>query len=291
LIALKFFESQEGEMPFIVDSQVHIWSGVIPGLEIDMGRHRPGPFDAPELLAEMNRAQVAGAVLVPTHWDPAENGAAIKAARENPGRFVVMGKVHSLDNISEQLASWYEQGMLGVRLATRQEPYATWVDTGAIEVFWAEAERIGLRVMAYGPGSRLQRIAEAAQRHPGLKLTIDHMSMSPPERPVDVPNEEQVEHLLLLAKLPNVSVKVSSLPVFSRESYPFRDMWDPTRRVIDAFGPERCFFGTDLSRQPCTYEQAIEMFQMVIEGLTATEQELVLGTALTQWLDWAPDKL
>jgi L-fuconolactonase len=278
-------------MPLIVDSQVHIWRAVIPGLEGEMGQHRSEPLDAPELLKQMEYAQVAGAVLVPTHWDPARNGTAIKAAREHPDRFVVMGKLYSLDNISEQLAHWQEQGMLGVRLATRQDPYATWVDSGAIEAFWAESERIGLRVMAYGPGSRLQRIAEAAQRHPGLKLTIDHMAMSPPGRSVDVPNDQQIEHLLPLAKLPNVSVKVSSLPVFSREPYPFRDMWDPARRVIDAFGPERCFFGTDLSRQPCTYAQAIEMFKMIIENLTLTEQDLVMGTALTQWLDWVPAEL
>jgi L-fuconolactonase len=278
-------------MSLIVDSQVHIWSDVLPGLESDAARHRPGPFDAPALLSLMKDAGVAGAVLVPTHWDPGGNQTAIDAARQYPDRFVVMGTIHSLDNLSEQLAGWQNEGMLGVRLATRQEPYATFLASGAIEAFWAEAERIGLRVMAYGAGSQLQFIAEGARRHPGLLLTIDHMSMSPPQREVDVPNEEQVEHLLALAKLPNVSVKVSSLPVFSREEYPFRDQWGPARRVIDAFGPERCFFGTDLSRQPCTYEQAIEMVQMIIEDLSPADQDLVMGTALTRWLDWTPAEL
>lgn len=274
-------------MSLIVDSQVHIWGGVLPG-EHDTGAHRRDLFNASVLLPLMAEAGVAGAVLVPTHWDPYRNQTAIDAAREWPDRFVVMGKIYSLDDLPERLAGWSDQGMRGVRLATRQEPYASWVDSGAIEAFWAEAERIGLRVMAYGPGSRLQPIGEAARRHPGLVVTIDHLSMSPPWRPVDVPNEEQIDHLLALAELPNVSVKVSSLPVFSREEFPFRDMWDHARRVIDAFGPGRCFFGTDLSRQPCTYSQAIEMMQMIIEELSPAERELVMGTALTRWLDWTP---
>jgi predicted TIM-barrel fold metal-dependent hydrolase len=115
--------------------------------------------------------------------------------------------------------------------------------------------------------------------------------MSPAFRDVDLSNEAQIEYLLPLAKLPNVSVKLSALPMFSREEFPYRDLFDPVRRVIDAFGPERCFFGTDLSRLPCSYPQAIEMMQMIIEGYGAAEQDLIMGTALTRWLGWTPTDL
>jgi L-fuconolactonase len=271
-------------MALIVDSQVHVWRDVLPGVKA----HRPGAFDAPEVLPLMAEAGVAGAVLVPTSFEAEPNQTAIDAARAHPDRFVVMGTLPSLVDIPGQLAGWQDRGMLGVRLATRQEPFASWVDSGQVEEFWTEAEKIGLRVTAFGPGSRLQALGEAARRHPGLVLTIDHMGMSPPFREVDIDNEGQVEHLVAMAELPNVSMKVSALPVFSREEFPYRDLFDPTRRVIDAFGPERCFFGTDLSRLPCTYGQAIEMMQMIIDDLDAAEQDLIMGTALTRWLGWTP---
>jgi L-fuconolactonase len=275
----------------IVDSQVHIWREVLPGKEASAALHRPGPFDAAQLLPLMKEAGVAGAVLVPTMWDPTQNQTAINAAREYPDRFAVMGVLTSIDNISQQLASWPDQGMLGVRLATRHLPQSAWIDSGAIETFWTEAERIGLRVMGFGPGSRLQVIGESARRHPEMILAIDHLGMSPAFREVDHSNEEQIETLLPLAKLPNVSVKVSALPMFSREEFPYRDLFDPVRRVIDAFGPERCFFGTDLSRLPCSYAQAIEMMRMIIEGYDPADQDLIMGTALTRWLGWTPAEL
>jgi predicted TIM-barrel fold metal-dependent hydrolase len=50
-----------------------------------------------------------------------------------------------------------------------------------------------------------------------------------------------------LAKHPNVSVKVSASPGLSREPYPFRDVAVHIKRVFDAYGPQRSYWGTDLT--------------------------------------------
>ena len=271
-------------MGLIVDSQLHAWREVLPGMQA----HREGPFDAGVMLPLMREAGVAGAVLVPTSWDPEGNQASIDAAREHPDRFVVMGLLDSLDGLADRLSGWRDEGMLGIRLPCRQEPYATWVDTGELEVFWTEIEKAGLPVMAFGPGSKLDAIAEGARAHPNVPIALDHLAMGPPRRPVDIPNAQQLERVVALAELPNVSVKVSSLPLFSEEGYPYRDMFEPVRRVVDAYGPDRCFFGTDLSRQPCTYPEAIAMIREALAHLSADELDLVLGGALTSWLGWTP---
>ncbi|HCB04220.1 MAG TPA: hypothetical protein DEQ43_08240 [Nocardioides bacterium] len=274
-------------MGLIVDAQLHAWREVLPGMQA----HREGPFDADVMLPLMREAGVAGAVLVPTSWDPEGNQASIDAAREHPDRFVVMGLLDSLDGLADRLAGWQDEGMLGVRLPCRQEPCATWVETGEIELFWTEAESAGIPVTAFGPGSKLDVIAEGARRHPGLRIAIDHLAMAPPDRVVDVPNDEQLERVIALAALPNVSAKLSSLPLFSREGAPFHDMFEPARRVVDAYGPERCFFGTDLSRQPCSYPEAIAMIREALADLSEDELDLVLGGALTRWLGWTPAPL
>ena len=56
-----------------------------------------------------------------------------------------------------------------------------------------------------------------------------------------------IDEVVKLAKYPNVSVKVSSAPNFSQEAYPFRDMTVHIKRCFDAFGPQRCYWGTDLT--------------------------------------------
>ena len=58
---------------------------------------------------------------------------------------------------------------------------------------------------------------------------------------------EAIGETAALAKYPNVSVKLSTTPFYSSESYPFRDMTPHIRRLLDAFGPRRCYWGTDLT--------------------------------------------
>ena len=55
-------------------------------------------------------------------------------------------------------------------------------------------------------------------------------------------------------------IKVSGACTLSREPYPFPDIWDPLARVFDAWGFDRCLWGTDWTRAfaVVNYEQAVE---------------------------------
>ena len=68
-------------------------------------------------------------------------------------------------------------------------------------------------------------------------------------------------------------------------------LFEPIRRVVDAFGPERSFWGSDMSRQPCSYEETITMMGEALPDLAAAERDLLMGTALTRWLGWTPADL
>jgi hypothetical protein len=59
------------------------------------------------------------------------------------------------------------------------------------------------------------------------------------------------------------------------------------RRAFDAFGPRRLFWGTDLTKLPCTYRQAVTMFTEEIPWLTASDQEWIMGRGICEWLGWA----
>ena len=54
--------------------------------------------------------------------------------------------------------------------------------------------------------------------------------------------------VLDLAKRKNVVIKVSGACTLSKKPYPFDDIWDPLARVFDAWGFERCLWGTDWTR-------------------------------------------
>lgn len=63
------------------------------------------------------------------------------------------------------------------------------------------------------------------------------------------------------------------------------------RTRIDAFGPRRFFWGTDMTGIPCTYRQAVTLFTEELPWLQGADLELVMGRALCDWLGWSFEAL
>src|SRR5207244_12693298 len=101
--------------------------------------------------------------------------------------------------------------------------------------------------------------------------------------PVDVPNRDDMRDP---AKYPNVAVTLSGAPSYSSQPYPYRNIHQYIRQIFDAFGPQRCFWGTDITRMPCSYRQCVTMFSEELPWLTGRDKELVMGRAVCEWLGW-----
>ena len=274
---------------FIVDSQVHIWGADTPQRPWPPGRahqaQRPQPFSKDDLLKEMDAAGVGRVVIVPPSWEGDRNDLALEAARLHPDRFAVMGRLPIERPESRGLvAGWKRQpGMLGLRFTFHTELQKPWLTDGTADWLWPAAERAGLPVMIFVPGS-LPQVGPIAERHPGLKLVIDHLALSMARK--DDAAFADLPDLLVLARYPNVAVKASALPCYSTEAYPYRGLHKHVRRVFDAFGPRRTFWGTDLTRLPCSYRQAITLFTEELSWLSKADAEWVMGRAVCEWLGW-----
>lgn len=264
----------------IVDAQVHLWSGgtVMPG-------HRQQPFGKDELLKEMAGAGVDKAVIVPPSWDPNGNAQAIEAVRAHPERFRIMGRLHLERPESRALVDgWNRQpGMLGLRFVFNTPERQAWLSDGTADWVWGAAERAGLPVMIFTPGL-LPRVVAIAERHPGLRLVIDHMGIRSGTK--DAAAFAELPQLLALARFLNVAVKASGAPTYSSETYPYRNIHGWLRQIYDAFGPARMFWGTDLTRLNCTYRQSVTLFTEELPFLSAADKEKVMGRALGAWIGW-----
>ena len=267
----------------IVDAQVHIWGGGTPS-----GEHRKVPvFTAEELLAEMDEAGVDAAVIhPPVSWDPDSNALAEDAARRYPDRFAVLGQV-PLDRRAESeplLATWRTRpGQKGLRYPLVRPEQQRWHEDGTMDWLWPAAERAGLPVatMAWRFLPLFRRIAE---RHPNLRLIIDHCGLIRAAK--DEAAFANLDELLSLAALPNVAVKATGAPAYSSQPYPFRNIHDGLRRIFDAYGPRRFFWGTDITRMPCPYRQCVTMFTEELPWLKGQDLELVMGRAVCEWIGW-----
>ena len=268
----------------IVDAQVHIWSGGKPGYL----RHRQIPaFTKDDLLKEMAVAGVDAAVIhPPTSWDPNANALAIEAARAHPDRFAILGNF-PLDKPESRglIDGWKKQpGMLGLRFTFLQEHMKSWPTDGTIEWLWPAAERAGLPV-ALLAANFLPKVGEVAERHPRLKLIIDHLARRSPAETGEGA-WDNLPQMLALARHPNVAIKATGAPSYSAQPYPFRDIHDKLERIFDAFGPARMFWGTDITRMPCPYRQCVTLFTEELPWLKGRDAELVMGRGICDWIGW-----
>ena len=127
-------------------------------------------------------------------------------------------------------------------------------------------------------------MGQVAEKHPDVKLIIDHLGRAGGK--TDAECFANLPDMLALAKYPNVAIKATGAPSYSSGAYPFSSIHDYLHQIYDAFGPERMFWGTDITRMPCSRKQCVTMFTEELPWLTENDKELIMGGALCQWLDW-----
>jgi predicted TIM-barrel fold metal-dependent hydrolase len=274
----------------IVDAQVHMWKASTPERTWVPGARPqlPEPMTIERLVPMMDEAGVDRVVIVPPTLEGDRLDYAQEAAARYPGRFAAMGRI-ALDNPAEasRFPTWKQQpGVLGIRLnLTRAQ--GEWLRNGTADWFWPAAEKAGIPVMFLTTGANSEFI-KIAERHPQLVLIVDHLGVST-EAVKTGKMKEAVDETVALAKFPNVSVKVSGTPGFSKEPYPFRDMIPYIHRLYDSYGPQRCFWGTDITNSfaKATYHQRITQFTEEMDFLSEDDKDWIMGRAIVARLGWA----
>lgn len=272
----------------IVDSQIHIWSADSAARPWPPGRaaYAHGKsLSAEEVLRVMDQAGVARAVLVPPSWIGDDNTDSLAAARAYPERFAVMGRFDlTSPNAEAVLPRWLDEpGMRGIRLTFHLPMWRDSLTNGSLDWFWGAAERAGLPLMVFVPG-QAPALAPIAERHPKLRVILDHLARRGELK--DDAAFVDLDEVLALARYPNVAAKVSALPCYSSEPYPFPRLHKHVRRVYDAFGPRRMLWGTDYSRLTVPYREAIRLFTEALDFLSKDDREWIMGRTCAEWLGW-----
>jgi predicted TIM-barrel fold metal-dependent hydrolase len=269
----------------IVDAQIHLWGS---GLPSNLAHRQVTAFTTEEAVGLMDAGGVDAAVIHPPGWDPGATAMAFAAVRDYPGRFAIMGAL-ALDRPESRarVVSWRQQpGMLGLRYGFLQEPLRGWLADGTLDWLWAAAEHAGVPIALLATDS-LPAVGRIAERHPGLRLTIDHLGGKGGNTTLkDAAAMTHMSALLALAKYPNVAVKATGVPWYSSEAYPFPAMHPFVRQVYDAFGPQRLFWGTDITKMPCSWRQCVTMFTEELPWLSEPDKALIMGQAVCAWWGW-----
>jgi len=269
----------------IVDAQIHLWGS---GLPSNQSHWQVTHFTPDEAIPLMDEGGVDAAIIHPPGWDPHSTDMALEAVRDYPGRFAIMGAL-PLDRpeTRERIADWRQQpSMLGLRYGFLTDPMRRWLADGTLDWLWAAAETAGVPIAMLATDS-LADIGGIAERHPGLRLTIDHLGGRGGTSALkDGAAMTHLPQLLALAKHPNVAVKATGVPHYASEAYPFPALQPYLRQVFDAFGPDRMFWGTDITKMPCSWRQCVTMFTEELPWLRGRDLDLVMGEAICAWWGW-----
>ena len=270
----------------IVDSQIHLWQNAKMS-----PHHRQIPtYSVDDALKEMASAGVDCAVIhPPSALGEPVNVQAVDAVRKHPDKFCILGHFDLQSPDRETIvAKWRERpGMLGFRFTFNQPHQTTWWHDGSLDWFWAACEKQGLPVGLLASGENMAAVAKIAQKHPRLKVHIDHIGRWFGGSGIqDEAAYADLGNMLALAQYPNVGIKLSGAPSTSSQPYPYQNIHGYLRQIVTAFGPDRSFWGTDITRMPCSYRQCVTMFTEELPWLKGRDLERVMGGAIVDWLGW-----
>ena len=210
----------------------------------------------------------------------------------HPGRFGLVKPVDPNDPaVTDTIADWATiDGTVAVRIMMNPSVSTDAADPGINRVLAAAARHdLPVNLMCRG---RLEQVGLLANRNPNTTLVVDHLGLHQPFTPPAPPQPwAELPKLLALATHKNIAVKISGACTLSHEKFPYKDIWDPLGRIFDAFGLDRCMWGTDWTRAVAllTYKEGVEAFR-VTDRLSDSDRATLMGGALQKVYGWAPSK-
>ena len=282
----------EPAMP-IIDCQVHCYEANTPKRPWHSVPNWPPSATGDEMIAAMDKVGVDGAIFISAfsmyQYDASY---AVAVQRAHPDRFAIVKPVNPDDPaVGDVIAEWRKQpGAVGVRIMLTREANRAPDDPGLDRICRAAAQQnFPVNVLFWG---NVDAGTALIDRHPGTRFIVDHLAILQPREPPAPPEPwADLPKVIELAKRPNAVIKVSGACTLSKEPYPFRDIWDPLKRVFDAWGFERCLWGTDWTRAYAVvnYEQAVRPF-VETDRLSDSERAMLMGGATAKAYGWSPKR-
>ena len=273
-----------------IDSQVHSYERNSP--ERPWRGHLQGPDEVTgdQMVAAMDAVGVDGALLVsPFSMYGYDASYAQQVYAAHPGKFGLIRPFDwQSDTIADDVAKWAAApGVVGARIMLTAGEFEA-DDTGLNQILAAGAKAgIPVNIMASG---KLPLLRDLARRNPDTQIVVDHLGLAQPFVPPAPPEPfADLANVISLAESDNVAIKISGACTLSHQPFPYTDIWDSLTKIFDAFGFDRCLWGTDWTRAVdlLDYEQGVEAFR-VTDQLSDSERSALMGGSLAKIYKWSP---
>lgn len=270
---------------FILDTHAHIYS---PNEDryppIDEPLRPPGGKGSLEDLRRESRANgvTAACIIQTSTFYRFDNRYICDSAKAAPDWTAGVCTLDPDDPHSPGLLQQYvrDYGIRGMRsIAARNGRF----DHDGVRALWKTALEEGIVINALSQLATAGQVDQLVGEFPALPVVLDHC-LNPEAGPH---LEKTLQQVLTMSRRKNLHAKLTFLPTGSKTGYPCADMHDACRRIIDAFGPERCIWGSDF---PCelwtpkvSYAEHLRIFQEALQLREDAKTKILGETARRLW--------
>lgn len=268
----------------IIDAHQHVWDlnrAKYPWLTDELGPiNRTMEFE--ELRPHLRRAGIGATILVQSADNPEDTDYMLDVAAAHDEVVAVVAYV-PLDRPAEAAAQLdrlrQSPHVVGVRNLIHEQPDPDWVLRPEVDEGLTLLEQVGMTFDLVSVLPRhLEHISTLGERHPGLRIVIDHLS----KPPIGAANAEPWWRMIETASLnPLVHAKVSGLyassgPMADWSTGKIRPFFE---RALEVFGPDRLMYGGDwpISVLAGGYDKVWDGLVPLFDGLAEAERSAVLG--------------
>jgi predicted TIM-barrel fold metal-dependent hydrolase len=249
-------------------------------------------FTAEEFLQQCGSAGVGRANLIQMTWYGLDHSYIEDLIAADPGRFVGTGIVPAVTDVAlpspdKTMLELSRRGIYAFRVRGRSRgpklgTGERWMDhPGYDKMFRAGAEHNLALSFLMWPDD-LPELDRMCRLHPETPVIIDHLCLIGTK---GVFPEEQINALCAMATHRRVMVKVGAFYAFGSRKPPYLDLLPLIRRVVDAFGPERCMWesdsplvrpGSPVKDPSCDCAAAVALIRDHADFLSSTDREQIL---------------
>ena len=282
----------------VIDAHQHVWDPALA--EYSWLGPELAPIDRAmsfeDLAPELRSAGVDFTVQVQSADNPEDTALMRASAAAHPEVAGIVGfaPLHDAEGTAATLASWSQDSlMVGVRNLIHNKPDPDWLLKPEVDAALAvlEDHDVPLDIVAVLP-RHLELIPILSQRHPRLKMVIDHLAKPPiglhSSEPWDALMTRAAENPLVFGKVSGLYSATADMAAWSTESIrPFFD------RALDLFGSRRLMYGGDwpISVLGGGYTRVWNGLTPLFDGLDQTEREWILGRSAADFYALDPARL
>lgn len=276
----------------VFDAHVHIWTPDTENYPLADGFTTDDfwipSYTVEDLMAQARPAGVTRVNFVQMTWYGLDHKYILDVIASDPEHFVGTGIIPAIRDVAladqgDTMLALAKGGIYAFRVRGRgaQPPSCVvdsrWMDQPGYHTMFKTGGEHNLALSFLMPARDLPEVDRMCTEYPDTPVILDHFCLIGTGNRFD---EDEIDALCRMARHHRVMVKMGAFYALGSKQPPYLDVLPLIRRVVDAFGPERCMWESDapLNRWDTghVFEDSVALVRDHADFLSVSDREQIL---------------